>query len=164
MATPSLLYSIITMTSEDLITIIYISTYTCTHVHVCTFHFFVHFFICIFYHINAFTHQVTKSGSVYKAYQIHYIGINPICLCCKYALSLSWIRHRWLPLKICEPCTGLFSTPSPTKPPPPPPLPHSPKKYTMTVFTETWHHEIIKTFIDCDICCLYKYLNFEHTL
>lgn len=133
-------------------------TYICMY-----FSFFCSFLYLYFYHINAFTHQVTKSGSVYKAYQIHYIGINPICLCCKYALSLSWIRHRWLPLKICEPCTGLFSTPSPTKPPPPP-LPHPPKKYTMIVFTETWHHEIIKTFIDCDICCLYKYLNFEHTL
>lgn len=160
MATPSLLYSIITMTSEDLITIIYISTYTCTHVHVCTFHFFVHFFICIFYHINAFTHQVTKSGSVYKAYQIHYIGINPICLCCKYALSLSWIRHRWLPLKICEPCTGLFSTPSPTKPPPPPPPPHpflTPQKNILWQFSRK--HGIMKLLKHSLIVISVVYIN-----
>lgn len=95
MATPSLLYSIITMTSEDLITIIYISTYTCTHVHVCTFHFFVHFFICIFYHINAFTHQVTKSGSVYKAYQIHYmVSIRFVCVV--NTLSLSFVNKTSL--------------------------------------------------------------------
>lgn len=133
MATPSLLYSIITMTSEDLITIIYISTYTCTHVHVCTFHFFVHFFICIFYHINAFTHQVTKSGSVYKAYQIHYmVSIRFVCVVNTLSLSfvnktsLITVKNMWALYRIVF-NTLPNQTPAPTIPPTPSSLP--PKIY-----------------------------------
>lgn len=124
MATPSLLYSIITMTSEDLITIIYISTYTCTHIYVCTFHFFVHFFICIFYHINAFTHQVTKSGSVYKAYQIHYmVSIRFVCVVNTLSLSfvnktsLITVKNMWALYRIVF-NTLPNQTPAPTTPHP----------------------------------------------